>query len=240
MRTSVASGDWNNNATWDCGCVPAAGEDAVIASGTTVTMTNNESITSLTVNTGGTLDNMGNDLTMTGNLHVDGTILDKGDIFMDGIGTTISGTGTLTDVKNIDINNGNQTILPGTDLNLMKADFQSNSHFTVTNQGTITIDKKLKGNSAASTWVNDVNATLNIARDLFKNTGTVVASATGNTINYTRAKNQDIKTPTGGQYWNLEVAAKEEKGEDVQAPGLPEWVKDKEKLVSDDCVKFEG
>jgi len=38
---------------------------------------------------------------------------------------------------------------------------------------------------------------------------------------------------------NLEVAAKEGKGQDVQAPGLPEWVKDKEKLVSDVCVKFE-
>jgi len=33
------------------------------------------------------------------------------------------------------------TILPGTDLNLMEADFQINGPFTVTNQGTISIEK---------------------------------------------------------------------------------------------------
>jgi len=37
---------------------------------------------------------------------------------------------------------------------------------------------------------------------------------------------------------NLEVSAKETKGEKVQAPGLPDFVKDKTKFVSDDCVRF--
>ncbi len=39
---------------------------------------------------------------------------------------------------------------------------------------------------------------------------------------------------------NYQVAAKEEKGEEVQSPGLPASYKDKDKLVSDDCVLFIG
>lgn len=39
---------------------------------------------------------------------------------------------------------------------------------------------------------------------------------------------------------NLEVACKEERDEPVQAPGLPGWYSDKEKLISDDCVRFES
>ena len=38
---------------------------------------------------------------------------------------------------------------------------------------------------------------------------------------------------------NLEVSAKENKGEPVTPPGLPSYIKNKEDYVSDDCVKFE-
>jgi hypothetical protein len=40
------------------------------------------------------------------------------------------------------------------------------------------------------------------------------------------------------QALNLEVVAWEERREPVQSPGLPEWYADKEKLVSEDCVRF--
>jgi hypothetical protein len=39
---------------------------------------------------------------------------------------------------------------------------------------------------------------------------------------------------------NDQVSEKEEKGEKVQSPGLPDWYKDKDRLVSDDCVRFLG
>ena len=39
---------------------------------------------------------------------------------------------------------------------------------------------------------------------------------------------------------NYQVSAKEEKGKEVQSPGLPDWYKDKGKLVTDDCVRFLG
>lgn len=38
---------------------------------------------------------------------------------------------------------------------------------------------------------------------------------------------------------NLSVAEKEKRGEKVTPPGLPEWVKNKEQYVTDDCVRFE-
>ena len=38
---------------------------------------------------------------------------------------------------------------------------------------------------------------------------------------------------------NLSVAEKEKKGEQMQAPGLPAFVKDKDSYVSADCVRFE-
>ena len=37
---------------------------------------------------------------------------------------------------------------------------------------------------------------------------------------------------------NVQVAEKEANGEQVQSPGLPVWFKDKERVVSEDCVKF--
>lgn len=38
---------------------------------------------------------------------------------------------------------------------------------------------------------------------------------------------------------NLSVSAREECGEPVQSPGIPNWYANKEKLISEDCVKFE-
>ncbi len=39
---------------------------------------------------------------------------------------------------------------------------------------------------------------------------------------------------------NLHVAEREAKGKVVQAPGIPDWVKNKEDFVTDDCVRFES
>jgi hypothetical protein len=38
---------------------------------------------------------------------------------------------------------------------------------------------------------------------------------------------------------NLSVAEIEKQGKKVQAPGLPEFVKNKESYVSDECVRFQ-
>jgi len=39
---------------------------------------------------------------------------------------------------------------------------------------------------------------------------------------------------------NHQIAEREQKGEPVAAPGLPDWFENKKKLISDDCVRVEG
>ncbi|MFQ5335088.1 MAG: hypothetical protein ACE5DN_03335, partial [Flavobacteriales bacterium] len=204
VRTSVTSGNWNTPSTWDCNCVPANNEDAVIASGNTVALNNNTTINNLTVNSGGTLDNGGKKITVNGNYHIDGTHNGKGDIKLNGTGTTISGTGSVPKCKKVFVN-GNKTVLPGTDLSFLKADFRINGAFTIVNKGKVTIEKKLIGNNGNSTWVNDTDAVLNAGRDVL-NTGKLIASAPGNTVHYYRNKDQNIKNPVASTYWHLKIS----------------------------------
>lgn len=65
-RTSVQSGDWTTASTWDCTCVPGTTENAIIASGHTVTLTAATTINDFTINSGGIFDYDGNTLTANG------------------------------------------------------------------------------------------------------------------------------------------------------------------------------
>ncbi|MCU0441640.1 MAG: T9SS type A sorting domain-containing protein [Bacteroidia bacterium] len=56
MRTSSGSGNWTAGTTWVGGIAPGSLDTAIIASGHTVTLNANSSITSITINTGGILD----------------------------------------------------------------------------------------------------------------------------------------------------------------------------------------
>ena len=71
---SVNSGDWSNPTTWDCGCVPAAINDIVIAEGTTVQMASSE-IHNLTIEEGGVLEGGGTGqvLSVSGDIEINGT-----------------------------------------------------------------------------------------------------------------------------------------------------------------------
>ncbi len=50
--TSVVTGNWSTNATWDCNCAPGSGDSVVVANATTVTLDINGSAKSLTVGKG--------------------------------------------------------------------------------------------------------------------------------------------------------------------------------------------
>lgn len=71
---SVSSGDWSNPTTWDCGCVPTAINDILIANGTTVQMASS-TIHNLTIEEGGTLEGgtMSNVLAVSGDIEIYGT-----------------------------------------------------------------------------------------------------------------------------------------------------------------------
>lgn len=92
----VASGNWNVAATWGCGGVPTASDDAVIVRNQTVTLNVDPAAATIVVNEGGTLAVSGS-RTLTSNLRVNGTLNLSGGILNTGANTvTIGCGGTIT------------------------------------------------------------------------------------------------------------------------------------------------
>lgn len=105
--TAVASGTWNNAATWDLGRVPAAGDLIVIPSGLTVTVTNNVNFNASAT----TVNNYGNLVLSGGRMN-----FANGSIIYVYSGATLSGNGCNCETININGNqkyNGNQGTING-------------------------------------------------------------------------------------------------------------------------------
>ncbi len=107
-RTSTAVGGvWTTGTTWVGGIAPVAGDDVIIATtGTnTVSLGANASITNVTINSGGTLDILARTLTATG------TFINNGSL----TGTTgiVSLTGNFTNSGNVTLTTGRVTIGTG-------------------------------------------------------------------------------------------------------------------------------
>lgn len=206
-RTSAASGDWTMASSWDCNCVPASTDDAIVLNGHTITVsTNPVSITNFTVNQGGTLSSNNNkNLTVTGNVIINGTYSGGNNIgtFLDwtGSGVTLDGIGTVSVYGGIQSSIGNKTILSSTSINLTTS-FNIVGAVSVTNNGSLSIGGALTGTVAGSTWINGTNSTTNLAGAVLT-TGTLTATASGNTINYNLAGNQSIKSTT---YHHLSIS----------------------------------
>lgn len=138
--TSLKSGIWNSNTTWSCNKTPGAGDIVIIQSPHSINLNgNNRSAASLTINAGATLVDGGQDLTVSGNVVVNGTYDGSGNngnlIMTGGAGTTLSGTGTFIDIKRIQID-GNVTIPAGSNFTLtLKSEIRVNG--TLNLNGTI-------------------------------------------------------------------------------------------------------
>ena len=205
--TSVQSGNWTNGSTWNQGVsTPASTDHVIIASGHTVTLTAAATIRNLTVNSGGVLDdNNQGDITVNGNLIINGTVTGQRNIqFTGGAGTSIDGAGVNNSTKDIVIN-GSTSIASSTYLTII-SNIEIGGGVTVTNNGTVIINTDLKGALTTSTWVNASNSTLKVGKNLL-NLGILTASASGNTVVYSRAGVQSIKTPSGApaEYYNLTI-----------------------------------
>jgi len=183
--TSTQSGNWNTGSTWVGGVAPGAADNAIIASGHTVTLTVATSVTNFTINSNGTLADGGFNLTVSGNLVLNGTWSGSGAgrLVMTGASATLDGTGTINNANRLDITVGNKTILSTANLTFTgtTARIDINNSITVTNNGSVTV-RRITGGNGASTWVNAANATLNVSEDLLT-TGTLTATAAGNTVN---------------------------------------------------------
>lgn len=98
-KTSITSGNWGTASVWSPSGVPVAGDNVIIASGHSINLNNNYSITNVTVNTGGKLQfTSGRTLTMSGHLTVNGTVtMSNGNIsFASGKNFVIGSSGKFT------------------------------------------------------------------------------------------------------------------------------------------------
>ncbi|MEA3447999.1 MAG: T9SS type A sorting domain-containing protein [Bacteroidota bacterium] len=202
----TGGGDWDVAGTWNPSGVPAIDKNVKILTGDVINLTGNEQAASLTIE--GTLNNKGNNLTLTGNYINDGTHdAGTGDILLNASATgfTIDGTGTTDNVNSFQINNFNYDVLSTADLTINGSVDIAND-ITVTNDGIITISKDMNGGNSGSTWINASNSTLNIGGGLLASgggKGTLVANASGNTVIYNGGGAQSIKTPNPVIYYNL-------------------------------------
>jgi len=102
--TSVATGDWDNGATWDSGTVPISSDDVVINGGFTVTATVTDTCASLAITAPGSNGtsqltiNTGITIRVQGNTTVTGGSNNSRDANL-----VINGTGVLTITGNITI-----------------------------------------------------------------------------------------------------------------------------------------
>lgn len=160
--TSIANGNWNSNGTWSCNKTPGAGDTVIITSPYTVNLNgNNRSASALTINAGGTLIDDGQDLTVSGNVVVNGTYDgsgSNGSLIMSGTGKTLSGTGTFIDIKRVEIN-GSVTIPAGSNLTFTQ-DSEIRVNGTLNLNGTISGAGQTAGNRILR--VDNSPATLNI------------------------------------------------------------------------------
>jgi len=203
--TSLTTGDWDQTTTWVGGVIPVNTDNAIIASGHSVKLQASERINDLTIESGATLLDNNKEMTVDGNFTLNGIYDGRKPLMLNGVGTWIDGFGTKTNMGNVTISAGDKTIQATADLNFSNGRFNIDNGLSVTNNGTVTIKKNVVGGDATSTWTNAANSTLKVQRNLLR-TGVLNASAAGNTITYWRNNNQDIKVPSGGNYYNLELA----------------------------------
>ncbi len=226
QSNGTGGGNWTDGATWQGGIAPVSGDNVIILSGDAVTLNASRDIQNLTINNGGALSQNDNRvLTLTGNLINNGTFTSNENngnrdvILMTGVGSTLDGTGIfdMDDDGTLEFQSA-VTILASANLTFIgtqEPQVSINNNVTITNNGTVTIAEDLVGGNGNSTWINAANATLNVGDDLLA-TGILTANANGNTVNYNGTSDDNIKTPTGSEYWNLIVSGTQIKT--VQAP----------------------
>ncbi len=147
----------------------------------------------LTVNSETTLATSTNTLIVKGNLTVNGSITGSGAITLNGAAMNIDGTGSIDNPVTII---SAKTIPSGANLTFNGAVTMSGGLTDVTNNDTVTFNSTLNG-TTNPTWTNAANSTLNYGEaTLFATSGTLTATALGNTVNYNGTSSQTIKATT--------------------------------------------
>lgn len=184
--TSIANGNWNAAGTWDCGCIPTAGDNVIIANGTAVTLDVNGSCNSLTIGQGvsGQLI-IGNDATAR-------TLTVGNDVIVNAGGTIITGATVATHIMNVGgnlTNNGTLNLAP-TATRVCNVTFNKNGNQMISGTGVTTNFNRITLNMGTSNFnVLDVASSnftatanfLTLTNGTFKlSTGAAVTPFTGN------------------------------------------------------------
>jgi hypothetical protein len=190
--TSVTTGNWNSASTWDRNRVPKKNDNVTISASHVVTLTDNREITNVTVNANGEFaHNSGTTLSVYGDFVLNGTWSGSGTMSWKNDGNSITGSGTTSGTPVLQAE-GNKDILASASLTLFRIHIFSGK--TVTNNGTMTLTR-LTGIDGTSTWTNATNSNLTVLQDLLT-TGTLTATASGNTVTYGGNSAQTVKLTT--------------------------------------------
>ncbi len=217
---TLTAGNWTSGWCWntnECGNLspawsnPGAGDDVVICEDDVITLNADRTINDLTIESGGVLDLANRDLTIDGNLILNGSIITQnGKLIFDQGGHVITGGGVFTSSNNGFINFDASATISGTDIRIIRNNsgtiIDIAAGVTITHNGNTTVyGDIIGGNATTSIWTNTSDSYLTIDGALLS-TGVLNASTSGNTVEYLSADNAlNIKTPSSSTYNNLEV-----------------------------------
>jgi len=176
--TSIVTGNWSTNATWDCNCAPGSGDSVVVANGTTVTLDANGAAKSLTVGKGTsgqlTVGNNGTarSLAIGANLTVNSGATMT-------IGATAA-THTMTIGGNV-VNNGALNLAPAAN-RVCDVTFNKNGNQTISGTGATTNFDKITLNMGSSS-----SNVLNVTSTNFSVTPTNFLTLTNGTFKLSTA-----------------------------------------------------
>jgi len=204
---SIATGDWDDPATWDCNCIPLQTmpyDNVRIKNGHTVSLVAGGAgteVKNFIIEAGGTLNPNNRIMTIHENFELYGTYGNgTKDLIMSGFGSYIDGVGILQ--QGI-VLSANVYFRSTAVINITTGNIEIDNGIQVSNYGSVTIAGNITGGNATSKWTNEINSVLRVGGTLLT-TGTLAASASGNTVNYNGTVAQTIKTPLSN-YYNLTV-----------------------------------
>lgn len=204
---SVNSGLWILPTTWDCFCNPGVGSSVRINAGHTVTSSlTNEDAFALIIEPSGTLSITGTRMRIGNFLNNSGAITGSGEVRMNQSGTTITGSGNWSAHNgNLNFQTGNHSILSAVNIE-GNGDIRILANTFVQNYGSVSKTGEIIG-ASSSTWVQNENSAFEIGNFSWTN-GSFLASAVGNTINYTGSGNftRNIRIPDNTDYYNLNIS----------------------------------
>lgn len=198
--SSVASGTWSAPATWtitsgtDADGIPDADDDVTINAGHNVSLAVQTSFKTLTIQSSGTLTGNSQTLNGYGNFTNNGSLIGVFTYVIRAV-STFSSSSVVTNTGNWYVY-ANFTIAAGT--TIIKQNYiYLNGTSVVTNFGSVRLYGGSIGFNNSSSWVNDINSSLEVAANFTGNLN-LICSATGNTVIYNACGTVLPKT-----YYNL-------------------------------------